>query len=75
MSHRYEIYHIGNGINICMVTYCSWTYSGDHFEMFRNIESLCHVTGTNSVVGHLYFKNKIIGEKNQICGYHSQRVR
>ena len=56
MSHRYEIYHIGNGINICMVTYCSWTYSGDHFEMFRNIESLCHVTGTNSVVGQFYFK-------------------
>ena len=26
--------------------------------MYRNTESLCHVTGTNSVVGQLYVKNK-----------------
>ena len=74
MSHSYEMYHTGNRVNICMLTYCSWTYPGDHFEMYINIESLCYVTGTNSVVGHLYFKNKIIGEKNQLCGYHSQGV-
>ena len=41
-----------------MVTDQNQAYCGDHFEMYRNIESLCCVTGTNSVVGQLYFKNK-----------------
>ena len=31
---------------------------GVHFEMYRNIESLCCVSGTNSVVGQLYFTKK-----------------
>ena len=33
------------------------TYCGDHFEMYGNIASLSCVTGTNSVVGRLFFKN------------------
>ena len=34
------------------------SYCGDHFENYRNIKSLCCVTGTNTAVGPLYFKNK-----------------
>ena len=33
-------------------------FHGDHFAMYRNIESLCCAPETNSVVGQLYFKNK-----------------
>ena len=51
-----------------MTTYCNKTYA-DHFEMYRNIESLCCVTETNSVVGQLYFKNEQTRRKrDQICG-------
>ena len=52
-----------------MVTYFNYTYCGHQFEMYRNIESLCYVTGTNSVVGQFYFKNKLTHRKtDQICG-------
>ena len=38
-------------------------------EIYRNIESLCCVTGTNSVVGQLGVKSKQTNsEKDQICG-------
>lgn len=30
------------------------------FEMYRNIKSLCCLIETNSVVGQLYIKNKVI---------------
>ena len=30
------------------------------FETYTNTKSLCCVTGTNTVVGHLYVKNKLI---------------
>ena len=46
------------------------TYRSEHFEMYRNIKSLCCVTGTNRVVGQFYFKNKQTHRKrDQICGY------
>ena len=32
------------------------TFGGNRFEMYRNIESCC-VTGSNNVVGQLYFKH------------------
>ena len=32
------------------------------FEMYRNIEPLCCVTRTNSVIGQLYFKNKQVNK-------------
>ena len=36
-------------------------HCGDQFEMYRNIKSLCCVTGTNSVLGQLYLEtNKLI---------------
>ena len=38
-----------------MVTDSNQTYCGDHFEMYRNIESLCCVTEN---VSQLYLKNK-----------------
>ena len=41
-----------------MVTYCSSTYYSDHFETYRNIKSLCGVTGANSVVDQLLFQNQ-----------------
>ena len=28
-----------------MVTYCNLTYHDDHLEIYRNIKSLCYVTG------------------------------
>lgn len=31
---------------------------GVHFEMYRNIESLCCVSGANSAIGQLYFTHK-----------------
>ena len=33
-----------------MVTYHNQTYCGDHFEMYRNIKSLCCVTRTKIVL-------------------------
>ena len=42
-----------------MVTDHNQTYHSDNFEIYRNIKTLCCVTGTNSVVGQLYFKNKL----------------
>ena len=35
---------------LCMVTYRNLTQLGDHFEMYRNIKSLCCVAGTNVVL-------------------------
>ena len=32
-----------------MVTDCGWTYCGDHFDMYSDIKSLCHITVTNIV--------------------------
>ena len=36
----------------------------DHFEIHRNVKSLHSVTGTNSVICQLHFKNKL-GKRNQ----------
>ena len=38
---------------------------GVHFEMYRNIESLCCVSGTNSVVDQLYFTNKQVKQTHR----------
>ena len=35
---------------LCMVTDDNQTNNGDHFEMYRNIESLCCVPETNRVL-------------------------
>ena len=53
MSHRYEMYSVGNIVNnfvICMATDDNSTYHGAHFEMYRNIRSLCYLPGTNIVL-------------------------
>ena len=42
-----------------MVTYYNYAYYGDHFEMYRNIESLCCAPGNNTVV-QLCFENIFI---------------
>lgn len=52
-----------------MVTQCKQTYHCDHFDMYRNITSLCCVTGNNSVAGQLYFKTNEFTEEDQIRGY------
>ena len=50
-------------------------YTCDYFEMYRNTESLYSVTGTNSVVGQLYFKDKQAYRKtDQICDYRGSGV-
>ena len=44
---------------------------GEHFVMYRNIESLCHVAGTNSVLWLNYTlkSNKLTHRKrDKICG-------
>ena len=45
-----------------MVTDDNQTYLGDHFEMYRNIESLCRVLGTNIVSQDSYISktNKLM---------------
>ena len=42
-----------------MMTDHNQTYHTDHFDMYRKIESICCVTGTNNFVGQVYFKNKL----------------
>ena len=44
------------------MTYCNYIYHGDHFEMYRNIESLCCATGTTVVlqVNYTSKTNKLI---------------
>ena len=48
------MYSMGNTVNnyviFCVVTDDNHAYHGDHFEMYRNIESLCCVPGTNIVL-------------------------
>ena len=44
-----------------MVTDDNYIYHGDHFEMYRNVKSLCYIPGAKSVVGQLYIKNKQTG--------------
>ena len=48
-----------------MVTDCNWSYCDDHLDGYRNIESLCCVTGTDIVltVDKLHFKSKQLIEK------------
>ena len=54
--------------NYVVSLYGDKTHRGDHLEKYRNIESLCCVTGTN--IGQLYFKNKQThGKRDQICDY------
>ena len=57
-----------------MVTDDSQTSYGNHFEIYRNIESLC--SGSNIIkVGQLNFKNKQNHrKKDQTCGYQESGV-
>ena len=52
MSHGYEMYSVEKVVNnyviSFMVTYGNYIYHSNHFEMYRNIKSLCCVTGTNT---------------------------
>ena len=46
------MYSVGNIVNnyvISLVTDDNYSYRGDHFEMYRNIDLLCWVPGTNVV--------------------------
>ena len=55
-----------------MVTDRNWSYCGDHLDRYRNIKSLCCVTGTNIVLtaDKLHFKSKkLIEKREQLCGY------
>ena len=58
-----------------MLTYRNQTYHGDHFEKYRNIESLCCVTGTNIVLQVNYTSKpkqanlQTDRKRDQICGY------
>ena len=75
MSHRYEMYSIWNIVNnyvISLVTDDSYSYHGDHFEMYRNIKLLCWVLGINIVSwdSHMSKTNKQThAQRDQICDY------
>ena len=75
MRHGYEMYSVGNiGNNYVksLVTDGNQIYCGDHFEMYRNIESLCGIPGANIVlqVNYTSKTNKQTHRKrDQICGY------
>ena len=53
MSHEHEIYSVGNIVNnytiSFMVTDGNQPY-GDHFETYRNINSLCCAPGANTML-------------------------
>ena len=51
--------------HLFMVTDGNWTYCGGHFEMHRNIQSLCCAPGTTIVVGQLYFKRQTHSQKKR----------
>ena len=40
------------------MAYCNQTYYGDYFQMYRNIQSPCCVTGTNTVLQVNYISKK-----------------
>ena len=42
---------------LCMVIYPKYAYYDNHFEMYRNIKSLC-CAPANNTVGQLYFEDK-----------------
>ena len=54
----YKMHSVGNIVNKCMISlYGNILYldmHSDHFEMYRNIELLCCVTGTNTVLQASY---------------------
>lgn len=50
----YRIENIVNNIIITLVTDGTWTYHGDHFVMYKNIEFLCYALETN-ILSQLYF--------------------
>ena len=41
-----------------VIYFCVTRHGGDHFGMYRNTESLCHVIGTNIVLSINYTANK-----------------
>ena len=63
LSRKYEMYSLGNTVNNYVI-----------FERYRNIESSRCALGNNSVVGQLYFKDKL-RKRDQICGYQKQGWR
>ena len=57
---------ISNYVISCVVIDGNQTYLGDHFEMDRNIQSLCTVAGMNIVFQVNYSstnKNKLVGKE------------
>ena len=62
-----------------MVTDGIYTYPGDHFEMYRTIESICCVMGTNivlyrSIILQKQTKEQTHEKRDQICGYQRRGV-
>ena len=57
-----------------MVRNSNYSDCGDHFEMYRNIESLCCNRNYHNLLAQLYVRNKqahehIRRKTDQICGY------
>ena len=48
-----------------MVTDCGWTYCGDHFDMYSDIKSLCHITVTNIVFRLIILQNQPTNQTNK----------
>ena len=50
----------------------NYTYCGDLFVMFKNIESPRCTPGTKSVVGHFTLNKQTQRKRDQIFGYQRQ---
>ena len=75
MSHGYEMYSVGNIVSNCNISvwwHIITTHCDHHFEMHRNIESLCCVMRNNIVLQVNYTSKtseQIDKKKRSIYGY------
>ena len=59
MSHERELYIVQNTVNNYVISLVTRLIIVIICEMYRNSKWLCYVPGANTVVGQLYFKNKL----------------
>ena len=66
MGMKCTVWGIQSGIMcyLYMVTACGWTYCGDHFDMYSDTKSLCHITVTNIVFRLIILQNQPTNQTN-----------
>ena len=72
MSHRNEMYSLGNIVNNNVISLCGnrWSYSGDHFIMCRKISLLRFTPGINIVLSTNSQK-----KRSDLWGLGGRRIR